>query len=89
MKKHIPNLLTLGNLLSGTIAIIFALKGDFVGTAVLVTAGIVFDFFELLENNFLPNRTCNFLKGCIPMGAKFSNKSFFHKFIYRYFKLIP
>lgn len=46
MKKHIPNLLTLGNLLSGTIAIIFALKGDFVGTAVLVTAGIVFDFFD-------------------------------------------
>lgn len=46
MKKHIPNLLTLGNLLCGTIAIIFAIKGDFVGTAILVTAGIVFDFLD-------------------------------------------
>lgn len=46
MKKHIPNLLTLGNLLCGTIATIFAIKGDFVGTAILVITGIVFDFFD-------------------------------------------
>lgn len=46
MKKHIPNLLTLGNLLCGTIATIFAIKGDFVGTAILVIIGIVFDFFD-------------------------------------------
>ena len=46
MKKHIPNLLTLGNLLCGTIAIIFAIKGDFVGTAILVASGIVFDFLD-------------------------------------------
>ena len=46
IKRHIPNLLTLGNLLCGTIATIFAIKGDFVGVAVLVVLGIVFDFFD-------------------------------------------
>ena len=46
MKKHIPNLITLGNLLCGTIATIFAIKGDFFGTAILVIAGIIFDFFD-------------------------------------------
>ena len=46
MKKHIPNLLTLGNLLCGTIATIFAIKGDFVGAAALVLTGIIFDFFD-------------------------------------------
>ena len=46
MKRHIPNLLTLGNLLCGTIATIFAVKGDFVGAAILVVTGIVFDFFD-------------------------------------------
>ncbi|WP_299157626.1 CDP-alcohol phosphatidyltransferase family protein [uncultured Tenacibaculum sp.] len=46
MKRHIPNLLTLGNLLCGTIATIFAIKGDFVGAAILVATGIVFDFFD-------------------------------------------
>ncbi|MEX6625831.1 CDP-alcohol phosphatidyltransferase family protein [Tenacibaculum salmonis] len=46
IKRHIPNLLTLGNLLCGTIATIFAIKGDFVGVAVLVVLGIIFDFFD-------------------------------------------
>ncbi len=46
IKRHIPNLLTLGNLLCGTIAIIFAIKGDFVSTAILVAIGIGFDFFD-------------------------------------------
>ncbi|CAM1333256.1 CDP-alcohol phosphatidyltransferase family protein [Tenacibaculum aestuariivivum] len=53
IKKHIPNLLTLGNLLCGTIAIIFAIKGDFVGTAILVVIGIVFDFFDGLVARML------------------------------------
>lgn len=46
MKKHIPNLLTLGNLFCGTIAIIFALKADYTATALLVAIGIGFDFFD-------------------------------------------
>ena len=46
IKKHIPNLLTLGNLLCGTIATIFAVQGDFVSAAFLVVLGIFFDFFD-------------------------------------------
>lgn len=46
VKKYIPNLLTLGNLLCGTIATIFAIKGDFFATAILVMLGILFDFFD-------------------------------------------
>ncbi len=46
IKRHIPNLLTLGNLFCGTVATIFAIKGDFVGTAILVVIGIGFDFLD-------------------------------------------
>lgn len=46
MKRHIPNLLTLGNLLCGTVATIFAIKGNFTATAFLVALGIGFDFFD-------------------------------------------
>lgn len=46
LKKYIPNLLTLGNLLCGTIATVFAIKGDFFATAILVMLGILFDFFD-------------------------------------------
>ena len=46
MKKHIPNLLTLGNLLCGTIATILAVQGDFVFAGLFVTIGIFFDFFD-------------------------------------------
>ncbi|WP_413818255.1 CDP-alcohol phosphatidyltransferase family protein [Tenacibaculum sp. IB213877] len=46
MKSLIPNLLTLGNLLCGTIATIFAVKGDYYATALLVGVGIGFDFFD-------------------------------------------
>ena len=45
-KKHIPNLLTLGNLLCGTIAAIEAVNGAFVEAAFFVVLGIVFDFFD-------------------------------------------
>ena len=46
IKKHIPNLLTLGNLLCGTIATIFAVQGEFVFAALLVILGILFDFLD-------------------------------------------
>lgn len=46
IKKHIPNLLTLGNLLCGTIATIFAVEGNFTATALFVIAGILFDFLD-------------------------------------------
>ncbi|SNR36416.1 CDP-alcohol phosphatidyltransferase family protein [Lutibacter flavus] len=46
IKKYIPNLLTLLNLLSGTIAVIYAVNGELVIAAYLVFLGIFFDFFD-------------------------------------------
>lgn len=46
MKKHIPNFITLLNLLSGCIAIIFALNSNFTAAALLVGIGIIFDFLD-------------------------------------------
>lgn len=45
-KKHIPNFITLLNLLSGSIAVIFAIQGNMVMAALLVALGIFFDFFD-------------------------------------------
>ncbi|SFD24809.1 CDP-diacylglycerol---serine O-phosphatidyltransferase [Algibacter lectus] len=46
MKKHIPNAITLLNLLSGCIAVILAVNDDFVAAALFVFLGIFFDFFD-------------------------------------------
>lgn len=46
LKRHIPNLLTLLNLLCGTIATIFAVNNDLITAAYLVFLGIFFDFFD-------------------------------------------
>jgi len=46
LKKQIPNILTLLNLLSGTIAIIFAVNNELEIAAYLVFLGIFFDFFD-------------------------------------------
>lgn len=46
LKKYIPNLLTLLNLLSGTIAVYFAVKEALVIAAGFVFLGIFFDFFD-------------------------------------------
>ncbi|MFK8283258.1 CDP-alcohol phosphatidyltransferase family protein [Capnocytophaga canis] len=46
MKKHIPNLITLLNLLCGSIAVIYAVKGNFAMTGLFVSLGIFFDFFD-------------------------------------------
>lgn len=46
MKKHIPNLITLGNLLFGTIAAIAAVNGNYEIAALSVAIGIVLDFFD-------------------------------------------
>jgi CDP-diacylglycerol--serine O-phosphatidyltransferase len=44
--KQIPNLLTLGNLLCGTIATVFAVEGNFTQAGLFVVIGIFFDFFD-------------------------------------------
>lgn len=46
IKKHIPNAVTLLNLLSGCIAVIFAVHGNFVIATFFVFLGIFFDFFD-------------------------------------------
>lgn len=46
IKRHIPNSITLLNLLSGCIAILFAAQGEFVIAAFFVFLGIFFDFFD-------------------------------------------
>lgn len=46
MKAFVPNFITLLNLLSGGIAVIFAVKGDLSIAALFVFFGIFFDFFD-------------------------------------------
>jgi CDP-diacylglycerol--serine O-phosphatidyltransferase len=46
MIRHIPNLITLGNLLCGSLAIVSIFYGDLVQAAYLVGAAAVLDFFD-------------------------------------------
>ncbi|MFK5878568.1 MAG: CDP-alcohol phosphatidyltransferase family protein [Flavobacteriaceae bacterium] len=46
MKKHIPNIFTLANLFSGTIAVINAVEGHLMIAGLFVLLGIFFDFFD-------------------------------------------
>ena len=56
-RQHIPNIITLLNLLCGTIATIFAVQGNLVMAAVFVGAGIFFDFFDGLAARVLDVKT--------------------------------
>ena len=46
MKRHLPNLITLLNLACGTVAIVFALEGQWQWAVYLVLAASVFDFLD-------------------------------------------
>ena len=46
MKKHIPNLITSMNAVSGTLAIFFAIYGHLSVAAYLILLAMVFDFFD-------------------------------------------
>jgi len=46
MKKHIPNLLTCGNILLGSFAVLFACKEFLKTAALLILCAAVFDFFD-------------------------------------------
>ena len=46
MSKHIPNLLTISNLICGCIALYFTFKGELVFTAYLVCLAAIFDFMD-------------------------------------------
>lgn len=53
IKRHVPNFITILNLLSGAIAIIFAVQGNLVMAGLFVAAGIFFDFFDGLAARVL------------------------------------
>jgi len=53
IKKHIPNAITLSNLFCGSIAVIFAVRGQLEFTAVFVMMGIFLDFFDGLAARLL------------------------------------
>ncbi|WP_303317401.1 CDP-alcohol phosphatidyltransferase family protein [Flavivirga abyssicola] len=46
MKQHVPNVLTLLNLLCGSIAVIFVIDNNFIAASLFVFLGIFFDFFD-------------------------------------------
>ncbi|GAA0871214.1 CDP-alcohol phosphatidyltransferase family protein [Gangjinia marincola] len=46
LKKQIPNIITLLNLLCGCIGVLFAVEGNLIMAAVFVGGGIFFDFFD-------------------------------------------
>lgn len=46
MKRHIPNFITLLNLFSGCIALVFVSQGDYLNAFIFVCLGIFFDFFD-------------------------------------------
>ena len=46
MKRQIPNIITLSNLVCGTLAVWQALQGDLVCAALFIFLGAIFDFFD-------------------------------------------
>lgn len=46
IKKHIPNIITLGNLICGCFALIYCCKGELVTASIFIGAGAIFDFLD-------------------------------------------
>lgn len=57
MIKQIPNMITSLNLLCGCVAILFAVQGDLITTALFAFLGIFFDFFDGLAARLLDAQT--------------------------------
>ena len=53
MRKQIPNIITSLNILSGSVAVLFAVSGDMINAAIFVFLGIFFDFFDGLAARLL------------------------------------
>jgi CDP-diacylglycerol--serine O-phosphatidyltransferase len=62
MRKHIPNIITLLNLFSGTIAITHAFNGNFSGVVIWVFIAAIFDFFD--------GMAARLLKAYSPLGKE-------------------
>ena len=46
LRKHIPNIITCSNLLSGCVSCVMAMEGNFVLALAFIVLGAVFDFFD-------------------------------------------
>ncbi|MFT4661668.1 MAG: CDP-diacylglycerol--serine O-phosphatidyltransferase [Patiriisocius sp.] len=53
MKRHIPNIITLGNLLCGSLAVYIAIQGNIRDAAALILLGAILDFFDGLVARLL------------------------------------
>ena len=53
LTRHIPNIITLLNLLAGTIGVLYAVEGNLVMAAIFVATGIFLDFFDGLAARLL------------------------------------
>ena len=53
LTKHIPNTLTSCNLVSGCIAIVFALNANYTMALTFIVVGAVFDFFDGMSARLL------------------------------------
>ena len=53
MKKHIPNIITLCNLISGCIATCLAFQGETDMALAMIVVGAVFDFFDGMSARLL------------------------------------
>ncbi len=67
MKKHIPNAITLMNLISGFFSIILASTGHITGAVYLIFAASVFDFFD--------GFSARLLKAYSPLGKQLDSLS--------------
>jgi len=62
IRKNIPNFITCLNVLSGSLAVLFAIKGNLTVSVILIIAAAVFDFFD--------GMAARLLKAYSPMGKE-------------------
>ena len=62
IRKNIPNFITCLNVISGSLAVLFAIKGELTISVILIIAATVFDFFD--------GMAARLLKAYSPMGKE-------------------
>jgi CDP-diacylglycerol--serine O-phosphatidyltransferase len=62
IRKHIPNFITCLNVVSGTLSVLFAIKGDLTTSVLLIFAASIFDFLD--------GMAARLLKAYSPMGKE-------------------
>ena len=62
IRKHIPNFITCLNVVSGSLAVLFAIKGELTVSVILIIAAAIFDFFD--------GMAARLLKAYSPMGKE-------------------